>query len=100
MHRSSTYRFIAICLLLSYYSTMCAQSSAVFKNTLPANGKFVNNKPVGKGWINLLSSPANWNMEKEYWQLSGGVLHGEANDQEEHHYIWTKKSYTDFELNV
>ena len=32
--------------------------------------------------------------------MNNGVLHGEANAEDLHHYIWTKKVYTDFELNV
>jgi hypothetical protein len=100
MHPSFIYRCIAICLLLSYCSTMYAQPNTVLKNTLPANGKLVNNKPVGKGWINLLSSAGIWNMEKKYWQIDNSLLHGAANGEDVHHYTWTKKSYTDFELNV
>jgi hypothetical protein len=98
MRQSFLCHYLAICLLLSYCNSIYAQSD--FKNTLPANGKLVNDKPVGKGWINLLNAAGNWNMEKEYWQLNRGVLHGEENNEDVHHYTWTKKSYTDFELNV
>src|SRR5882672_3221880 len=84
-----------ILLLLGAYCSVCMAQDA-----LPEAGKFISDKPVGKGWINLLASFDDWKAEKEYWQLDKGVLHGEANLQKLHHYAWTNKSYADFELNV
>lgn len=77
-----------------------AQQDTTLKNTLPAAGKLVNNKPTGKGWVNLLSSADEWNFENSYWQLNSHLLHGAIGNEKEHHYSYTKKSYGDFELNV
>jgi hypothetical protein len=77
-----------------------AQPDTTLKNTLPPAGKMINDKPAGKGWINLLSSADDWNFENTYWQLNNNVLHGSIGKEKEHHYSYTKKSYGDFELNV
>ena len=91
---------IIICLLIACFINAGAQPDTVLKNTLPPAGKFINNQPSGKGWINLLAAPDSWNAEEKYWQWSNGILHGEANGETMHHYAWTKKAYNDFELNV
>ena len=91
---------IVISLLAGYFVSANAQPDTTFKNTLPPGGKLINDKPISKGWINLLATPDDWNAEKEYWQFTNGVLHGEANAEDRHHYAWTRKNYTDFELNV
>ena len=70
------------------------------KTTLPAAGKLVGGKPAGDGWVDLLASKDDWNAESEFWQFADGVFHGESKGGPTHHYAWTKKSYTDFELNV
>jgi Domain of Unknown Function (DUF1080) len=70
------------------------------KKTLPAAGKLLNEKPSGKGWINLLESATNWNADQRYWSFSKGSLHGEYDGGAFHNYAWTKKIYTDYELNV
>jgi Domain of Unknown Function (DUF1080) len=70
------------------------------KKTLPAAGKLVNDKPAGKGWVNLLDSAGNWNADQRYWSFSQGSLHGNYDGGAFHNYAWTKKNYTDFELNV
>lgn len=96
------------CLLLTFFfflSIICyfptnAQPDTTLKNTLPAAGKMVNDKPVGKGWVNLLTSPDDWNMEDNYWQLKDNNLHGSMERENLHHYSYTKKTYKDFELNV
>src|SRR5471032_2311717 len=44
------------------------------KITLPSKGKFVNDKPVGKGWVNMLSSLDTWVADPKYWSLKSGVL--------------------------
>ena len=93
-HSMVTFLLIICCHVLS------AQVDTSLKNTLPANGKLINNKPVGKGWTNLLGSLNDWRAEKNYWLLKDALLHGEANGEDVHHYAWTKKIYTDFELNV
>jgi len=86
-------------LLLS--STSIAQvDTLVLKKTLPKAGKMHNNKPTGKGWVNLLQSPADWNFETAYWKFTDSSFHGEMDKEKLHHYSYTKKSYKDFELNV
>lgn len=68
--------------------------------TLPDNGKVVNNKPVGAGWVNLIASLNDWVATKPYWSLNDDVLHGDYNGGERHMYAYTKTSYTNFELNA
>jgi hypothetical protein len=70
------------------------------KVTLPDAGKMVNDKPVGKNWVNLLGSLDEWSADTKYWKLENGILHGEYPGGELHNYAWTKKTYKDFELNV
>jgi hypothetical protein len=71
-----------------------------FKQTLPKEGKLMNDKPVGKGWINLISSMNDWNATKDYWKLEDGVLHGDYHGGEKHNYSYTKTEYKNFELNA
>jgi hypothetical protein len=85
---------------LIYYTPANAQQDTTLKNTLPAAGKMVDDKPTGKGWINLLTSANSWNFENNFWRLTNNTLHGEIGKEKEHHYSYTKKSYGDFELNV
>lgn len=70
------------------------------KQTLPENGKLINGKPVGKNWVNLLSSLDGWDADTHYWTLSNAELHGDYNGGEKHNYAWTKKMYKDFELQA
>ena len=85
---------------VAYLSPIYAQTSATLENTLPKSGKLINGKPTGKGWVNLLSSTADWNFEDAYWQLKNNTLHGSIGNEKEHHYSYTKESYGDFELIV
>lgn len=87
--------FVCLCSMRTY-----AQADTTLRNTLPAEGKLMDNKPVGKGWTNLLASADEWNFEPAFWSLSNHQLHGEMGKEKEHHYSYTKKTYTDFELNV
>jgi Domain of Unknown Function (DUF1080) len=77
-----------------------AVSDPAFKNSLPQAGWLVNNKPAGKGWINLIASLDDWNYEKQYWQLENGILHGDYNGGQHHSYAYTKTIYKNFELNA
>lgn len=95
-----SYRLLIPALLTILNFSAFAQQDTTLKNTLPRSGKMVHDKPVGKGWINLLSSASNWNFEDKYWQLNNNTLHGEMGKEKEHHYSYTKKTYSDFELNV
>lgn len=98
--KTISYQLIAILFLSVVYLPARAQQDTSLNNTLPASGKLVRNKPIGKGWTNLLTSEKDWNFENQYWQLKNGVFHGTIGKEKEHHYSYTKKSYSDFELNV
>ncbi len=91
---------IITALLAACFIHANAQADTMLTNTLPPAGKFINHHPTGKGWVNLLTKPGDWNAETTYWKWNNGTLHGEANGENVHHYAWTKKLYTDFELNV
>lgn len=82
----------------SMTSAVAADSS--FTSTLPKAGKLINDKPVGKNWINLLASLDGWNLEKENWKLENGILHGDYNGGKFHSYAYTKNTYKNFELNA
>ncbi|MEP7323792.1 MAG: DUF1080 domain-containing protein [Saprospiraceae bacterium] len=77
-----------------------SKSDSLLIQTLPKSGKLVKGKPVGKNWIDLLTSLDEWNVEKNYWELKKHILHGDYQGGKFHNYIWTKKRYTDFELQV
>jgi Domain of Unknown Function (DUF1080) len=70
------------------------------KISLPANGKLVSGKPVGKNWISLIPSLGEWNADANYWNITNGVLHGDYPGGKLHNYAWTKKYYKDFELHA
>lgn len=93
-------KLIIIFLIAVHSISICAQPDKTLKNTLPESGKLADDKPVGGGWINLLSSAEEWNFEKTFWQLDNNTLRGTIGKEKEHHYSYTKKSYGDFELNV
>src|SRR4051812_17545386 len=99
--KNRTFQLVTVLLLsLIVYTTAYAQADTTLKNTLPAAGKLVNGKPVGKGWVDMLANADDWNFENTFWQLSNHILHGSMGREKEHHYSYTKKTYTDFELNV
>jgi len=94
-------RELTIVLLFSMiYLNVTAQQDTTLQITLPKAGKLVNDKPLGKGWVNLLTSADDWNFEPNFWQLSDNVFRGTIGKEKDHHYSYTKKSYSDFELNV
>ncbi len=97
--KTSKLYVVAAALLLAN-NIVFAQQDTALKNTLPEAGKLVQDRPVGKGWVNLLSSANDWNFEPSYWQLQNKTLHGAMGNEKEHHYSYTKKVYGDFELNV
>ena len=69
-------------------------------SSLPAGGRLVDGKPVGKGWTNLVASLDGWIADKPYWKMQDGVLHGDYSGGATHHYAYTKKVYSNFELNA
>lgn len=98
--RSYSRKVVAVFFLTLIYLSVAAQQDTTLQNTLPKSGELVQDKPVGKGWVNLLASADDWNMESNFWQLSNSVLKGTIGNEKEHHYGYTKNSYGDFELNV
>jgi hypothetical protein len=68
--------------------------------SLPAEGKLVNDKPVGEHWVNMLESLDGWSADPKFWTLQNGVLRGDSDGGKFHNFSWTKKTYQDFELNV
>jgi hypothetical protein len=92
------------CLLLfaGLFSILFSQAQVdnSLQKTLPKAGEMRNNKPIGKGWVNMLQSGADWSFEDNFWQLTDTGLHGTIGKEKEHHYSYTRKTYKDFELNV
>lgn len=69
------------------------------KITLPKDGRLINDKPVGKGWVNLLASLDGWNADTVY-HLTNGLLRADYYGGAYHDFAWTKKTYKDFELQA
>ncbi len=92
--------FFAVTAMLATSNGVTAQQDTLLKNTLPKAGKLVYDKPVGKDWVNLLATADDWNFEPAFWKMENNMLQGEMGREKEHHYSYTKKVYTDFELNV
>ncbi len=70
---------------------------------LPSSGILKNGKPVGDGWIAFLQDGENvqgGEIEKEFWTWEKGLLKGEYQGGKKHHYIYTTKEYSDFELHA
>ena len=70
------------------------------KITLPKQGRLVDGKPIGKNWVNLLASPADWIMDTTAYSLKNEELHGDYFGGQFHNFAWTKKIYQDFELQA
>ncbi len=87
-------------LLLCNCLTSQGQSDTVLRLTMPKAGEMHNSKPIGKGWVNLLKTPSEWNYESAFWQFTDSGFHASMGKEKEHHYSYTKKNYRDFELNV
>ena len=101
LNQKINFRLTSILLfLLAACFISQAQVDSDLKQTIPKAGKMYNNKPVGKGWVNLLKSGSDWNFESNFWQLTDTGFHGAMGKEKEHHYSYTKKMYKDFELNV
>src|SRR5450432_1790363 len=62
-----------------------AQVDMTLKQTMPKAGKLHNNKPRGKGWVNLLKSASDWNFESNYWQFTNTGFQGAMGMEKEHH---------------
>lgn len=60
-------------------------------------------KPVGSGWQTVFNGKNldGWVGQTNFWKVDKGrVLHGYTPGEKEHHYIYTEKSYADFELHA
>ena len=66
---------------------------------LPDQGKLVENKPIGVGWVDLLKKMDNWEYEKDYWNIKRGNIIG-SSEGGNHHFCWTKESYDNFEAHL
>ncbi len=92
---------ISVLLLLLFNCFIShAQVDTALRQTMPKAGKLHSNKPEGKGWVNLLATPSEWNYEPAFWQFTDSGFHAAMGKEKEHHYSYTKKIYKDFELNV
>lgn len=98
-------KMYSLLLIAGFIISSCSSSNKskpveALNNALPKGGKLVNDKPVGKGWVNLISSLDDWNADKPYWALANGILHGDYNGGQYHNYAYTKTVYTNYELNA
>ncbi|MEP6949412.1 MAG: DUF1080 domain-containing protein [Ginsengibacter sp.] len=99
-------RMYGLLLISCYFINACSSThrskanDVAPGNTLPKGGKLIDDKPVGKGWIDLVSSLDEWNAAKPPWSLDNGVLHGDYNGGKLHNYAYTKTVYTNYELNA
>ena len=101
LHQNTYLGLTSILLFLLFTcSASQAQVDSALRQTMPKAGKMYNNKPGGKGWVNLLKSDSDWNFESNFWQFTDSGFHGSMGREKEHHYSYTKKTYKDFELNV
>ena len=48
--------FFIVTVLLVTGNRVTAQQDTLLKKTLPKAGKLLHDKPVGKGWVNLLAA--------------------------------------------
>ncbi|WP_214072460.1 DUF1080 domain-containing protein [Mucilaginibacter sp. dw_454] len=81
-------------------NTAFAQRDTTAQNvTLPADGKLIDDKPIGQGWTNMLDAQ-KLNLQPEYWKIANGTLHGDCNDPSQNHYSYSKRIYSDFEANI
>lgn len=77
-----------------------SSNDSLLKTSLPRQGRLIDDKPVGKGWIDLIASLDDWNLEKQNWKLDGVVLHGDYHGGKLHSYGYTKTRYKNFEINA
>jgi hypothetical protein len=58
--------------------------------------------PVTRGWRRLINARgmADWRGEPEYWKIEEGVVIGSSPGGPHHHYLTTKRDYSDFVLQV
>lgn len=60
-------------------------------------------KPIAKGWKSIFDGKTlkGWRLEKGYWQVKDGAIVGDkGGDTPHHHYLFTDKDYSDFEMHI
>ena len=92
--------FFAILFYGCNHTKKTTGSNEAASDALPQAGKLIDDKPVGKNWINLVASLEDWNLEPSNWKLENGVLHGDYNGGKYHSYGYTNTTYANFELNA
>jgi hypothetical protein len=95
-----TYFVLAGCGGMNHSGSSLLINDTLFKTNIPKAGRLMNDKPAGSGWINLIGSLDDWNLEQQNWKLDSDILHGDYNGGKLHSYGYTKTKYTNFELNV
>lgn len=68
-----------------------------------ADGIVKNGRPMGKGWVSLFDGKKlqGWVYEPGYWQVKDGAIVGDKKgDTPHHHYMFSAKDYSDFELHI
>lgn len=66
-------------------------------------GVVVDGKPVEKGWVSLFNGKnlKGWIGEKGYWSVVDGAIVGDKKGETpHHHYLFSDKDYSDFELHI
>lgn len=90
----------AVCLSAS--GTRAAQDGAVQLGDGP-DGMVKNGKPTAKGWKSLFDGKTldGWVYEKGYWEVKDGAIVGDKKgNTPHHHYMFSDKDYSDFELHI
>jgi len=67
------------------------------------DGMTVKGKPVSKGWVSLFDGKSlkGWLYEKGYWKVQDGAIVGDkGGSTPHHHYMFSDKDYSDFELHI
>ena len=68
-----------------------------------ADGEVQNGKPVARGWKSLFDGRTlkGWVGEKGYWKVADGAIVGDKGGATpHHHYLFTNKDYSDFEMHI
>lgn len=67
------------------------------------DGVVKDGKPTAKGWVSLFNGKdlKGWNYETGYWSVVDGAIVGDKKrDTPHHHYMFSEKDYSDFELHI
>ncbi len=78
-------------------------SKAVIQWGESPDGIVQDGKPIAKGWKSIFDGKTlkGWRLEKGYWQVKDGAIVGDkGGDTPHHHYLFTDKDYSDFEMHI